>query len=168
MHHLLATLLASIASVGAALAEEPVAEPATTALSSIIPLHAEWDHALWFATTDNNYRFHVGGNLQWDSIWLIGPKSVLAEPSSNANSTQNFPATLLRRARLRFNGSIADRFDYMIEYDFANATNENSGDQPPTLSNINISPQPINVSAEYATCRSSAQFASASRSSRSA
>jgi phosphate-selective porin OprO/OprP len=130
-----------------AAAQEP-AEPSvaeTLLAKNAIPLHAEWDHALWFVSTDNDYRIHVGGNLQWDSVWLIGPKGVLAEPSSNGTSTQNFPATLLRRARIRLNGSLFDRFDYMIEYDFANAVNENNGDQPPTISNVNISPQPINV-----------------------
>jgi phosphate-selective porin OprO/OprP len=36
-------------------------------------------------------------------------------------------------------------FDFVVEYDFANASNENSGDNPPSFSNLSSSPSPANV-----------------------
>src|SRR5262249_22511180 len=37
------------------------------------------------------------------------------------------------------------QFDYVIEYDFANASNDNSGLQPPSFGNLTSSPAPLNV-----------------------
>lgn len=42
-------------------------------------------------------------------------------------------------------GDIWDQFDYIVEYDFANATNENSGVQPPSFGNLSSAPAPCNI-----------------------
>jgi len=108
------------------------------------PLDASWHNGLRFENRDAGFNLHVGGNGQWDSVWLIGPKGVLADPE-NLDSTQNDSASLLRRARVRFDGTIYERFNYMLEYELANAVNENRGLQDPSIENVSVSPQPVNV-----------------------
>lgn len=110
-----------------------------------MPLAPFWDHGLHFISDDNQFNIHVGGNLQWDSVWLIGPQGVLAEPSSNATSTTNNGVSFLRRARFKADGNIYEMFDYSIEFDMANAVNENKGVQNPTQDNVAGSPFPCNV-----------------------
>jgi phosphate-selective porin OprO/OprP len=70
---------------------------------------------------------------------------VFAIPGGGTNGVENAAATFLRRVRLRFDGDIYDQFDYMVEYDFANANNENSGIQPPSFGNIAGEPAPCNI-----------------------
>jgi phosphate-selective porin OprO/OprP len=120
-----------------------ITAPSTSSRRS--PLEASWEDGLWFESSDKQFRIHVGGNGQWDSNWLIGPHSVFALPGGGTNGTENDSATFLRRVRLRLNGDIYERFDYMVEYDFANADNDNSGQQQATFGNLNGAPAPINV-----------------------
>lgn len=108
-------------------------------------LEASWDSGLRFESDDNQFHLHVGGNAQVDSTWLIGPHGVFALPGGGNNGVENAAATFLRRARLRLEGDIFDQFDYIIEYDFAHAENENSGLQPNSFQNIAGSATPCNV-----------------------
>jgi phosphate-selective porin OprO/OprP len=110
-----------------------------------IQLEASWDYGLVFTSEDEKFHLHVGGNAQIDSTWLIGPTSVFAIPGGGMNGIENASATFLRRARMKLDGDIYGQFDYVIEYDFANADNENSGLQPPSFGNLNGSPAPKNV-----------------------
>src|SRR5262249_45676782 len=61
------------------------------------------------------------------------------------SGTGNAQATQIRRAILQADGSIFDQFDYFIQFDFANASNDNSGLQPPSFGNLTSSPAPLNV-----------------------
>jgi phosphate-selective porin OprO/OprP len=108
-------------------------------------LEASWNNGLWFESNDKQFRVHVGGNAQVDSTWLIGPHSVFALPNGNMNGVENSSAIFLRRVRLRADGSIFDLFDYAVEYDLANANNENDGEQPPSFGNITGAPNPCNI-----------------------
>lgn len=110
-----------------------------------IPLNPYWDNGLRFISESENFDVHVGGNLQWDTVWLNGSDSVLGAPGSNATSTTNSGASLLRRARLKADGNIFKRFDYSLEYDLGNAVNENKGQQSPTQENVVDSAFPCNV-----------------------
>jgi phosphate-selective porin OprO/OprP len=110
-----------------------------------VPLFSYWDHGLRFVSEGNQFNLHVGGNLQWDSVWLNGSDNVLGVPGSNATSTTNSGASLLRRGRVRFDGNIYEAFDYSLEFDLANAVNENKGQQNPTQDNVTGSPLPCNI-----------------------
>jgi phosphate-selective porin OprO/OprP len=109
------------------------------------PLEVSWDNGLWFEAPNKQFRVHVGGNAQIDSTWLIGPHSVFALPNGNTNGVENSSAIFLRRVRMRMEGDIFELFDYAVEYDFANANNENDGQQPPSFGNITGAPNPCNV-----------------------
>jgi phosphate-selective porin OprO/OprP len=134
--------------------EAPVAALEAVALEAEagghpILLQATWQDGLWFHSPGGNFRLHVGGNAQWDSTWLIAPDSVFAVPGGGANGTENAPATLIRRARLRLEGDTYDQFDYTVEYEFANADNDNGGIQAPSNANVAGSIAPCNVWMQF-------------------
>jgi len=110
-----------------------------------VPLNAFWDDGLRLESSNEQFHLHFGGTLQIDSTWFIGPGSVFELPDGRLNGVGNSAATFLRRARLRADGDVYGLFDFVIEYDFANATNENSGDDPPSFGNLTSSPSPANV-----------------------
>jgi phosphate-selective porin OprO/OprP len=121
----------------------PAADP--PAKDTRIVLEANWNNGLRFDSADKQFQLHIGGQIQLDTVWLIGPQSVFALPGGASNGTGNAQATQVRRAILQMDGSIYDQFDYMVAFDFANASNDNSGLQPPSFSNLTSSPAPLNV-----------------------
>jgi phosphate-selective porin OprO/OprP len=108
-------------------------------------LESFWENGLRVESADGQFHIHVGGNAQIDTVWLIGPQSIFAIPGGGTNGVGSANATQLRRARLRADGDIYGLFDYVVEYDFANAVNENSGSQPLSFNSIVGSPAPANV-----------------------
>jgi phosphate-selective porin OprO and OprP len=119
--------------------------PPTPSPKRTFHLEASWDNGLVLESDDEQFHVHVGGNAQVDSTWLIGPKGVFAIPGGGQNGVENAAATLLRRVRLRLDGDLYGQFDYVVEYDLANANNENDGLQPPSFGNIAGAPAPCNV-----------------------
>jgi phosphate-selective porin OprO/OprP len=143
-------------------APRPVDEPGTTpnpiaveAQKEVAPalsaarrfgLGAYWDNGLYFDSDDKQFRLHVGGNAQIDSVWFMPPSSAYALPGGAANGVSNANATIIRRARLRLDGTIFGQFDYMAELDFANAANDNTGtNEPLSFSSLIGTPTPCNV-----------------------
>ncbi|HVS38518.1 MAG TPA: porin, partial [Gemmataceae bacterium] len=110
-----------------------------------VPLEASWDDGLHFDSTDDRFHLHIGGVGQIDTVFLLGPSSLFTVPGGGVSGVGNAEATQLRRAILEADGSIFGQFDYMVEYDFANASNENSGVQPPSFGNLTSSPAPLNI-----------------------
>ena len=112
----------------------------------VTALMGSWMNGLRFRSADNAFNIHVGGNAQIDSTWLIGPNSAFALPNNGGPSgIGGASATFLRRARLRVEGDIYDQFDFIIEYDLANAANDNSGQQPPSYSDLSGQPAPTSI-----------------------
>jgi phosphate-selective porin OprO/OprP len=108
-------------------------------------LEASWEDGLRLESADQQFHVHVGGNAQVDSTWLIAPKSAFFIPGGGTNGVENAAATFLRRARFRIDGDIYDQFDFVVEYDFSHAENENSGLQPNSFGNLAGSPVPCNI-----------------------
>jgi phosphate-selective porin OprO/OprP len=110
-----------------------------------VPLEASWDYGLRFESPDGRVNLHLGGLAQIDSAWLIGPHSEFAAPGGASNGVGNAQATFIRRAVLAMDGDIFDQFDYSIAFDFANASNDNSGEEPPSFGNLTSSPAPLDI-----------------------
>jgi phosphate-selective porin OprO/OprP len=109
------------------------------------PLEVSWDDGLHFDSPDDQFHLHIGGVGQLDTVWLIGPQSLFAAPGDGTSGVGNAQVTELRRAILQADGEILGQFDYVIQYDFANASNDNSGLQPPSFGNLSSSPAPLNI-----------------------
>jgi phosphate-selective porin OprO/OprP len=120
-------------------------EPAAQPQKHRVPLEVIWDNGLYFESADDKLRLHVGGVGMLDTVWLIGPQSLFAAPGGGSNGVGNAQATQLRRAILEADGELFGQFDYMIEYDFANASNDNRGLQPASFGNLTSSPAPLNI-----------------------
>jgi phosphate-selective porin OprO/OprP len=110
-----------------------------------VPLDASWENGLQLKSADDRFQLHVGGTGMIDTVWLIGPQSVFTVPGGGSNGVGNAEATFLRRAILQADGTIFGQFDYMLQFDFANASNDNSGQQPPSFGNLTSSPAPLNI-----------------------
>ncbi len=111
-----------------------------------IPLQLSWDNGLLLESADKQFHLHVGGLAQIDTVWLIGPQSLFAATGGgSSNGVGNAQATLIRRAILQADGEIFGQFDYFVQFDFANASNDNSGLEPPSFGNLTSSPAPLNV-----------------------
>jgi phosphate-selective porin OprO and OprP len=124
--------------------DTPLQEP--TAHKNSLVLQASWDHGIQLETENHEVRLHFGGAGQLDTVWLIGPQSLFAAPGGNlSNGVGNAEATFLRRAILEVDGSFFEQVDFKLEYDFANASNDNSGEQPPSFQNLTSSPTPLNI-----------------------
>src|SRR5207248_6866881 len=68
-----------------------------------------------------------------------------AAPGGVSNGVGNSDATLLRRVILQAEGTVYGQFDYVVAFDFANASNDNEGVQPPSFGNLTSSPAPLNI-----------------------
>ncbi|MBX7104441.1 MAG: OprO/OprP family phosphate-selective porin [Gemmataceae bacterium] len=110
-----------------------------------VGLESYWENGYHLASSDGQFRLHIGGNAQLATTWLIGPDSAFVGSNGQTSGIGNSQGTFFRRIRLRMDGSIWSQFDYAIEYDFANAANENDGIQEPTFNNLTSAPVPCNV-----------------------
>jgi phosphate-selective porin OprO/OprP len=119
--------------------------PSTIGDPRRFPLVGSWTDGLQLESQDGKYHFHFGGIGQIDSVWYIGPASAFNNAGGSASTVQNSSATLVRRAILQADGDLLQQFDYCIQFDFANASNDNDGEQAPTFGNLTSSPTPLNV-----------------------
>src|SRR5262249_2219770 len=102
----------------------PLATP--PAKKGRFPLEASWDNGFHFDSPDDHFHVAVGGIVHLDSVGLTGPQSVFALPGGGSNGVGNADATQIRRAILQADGNIYGLFDYVVAFDFANASNDNS------------------------------------------
>jgi len=123
----------------------PEIVPAVPQDNRRLPVEASWSDGLHFQSGDKQFQFHFGGIVQVDSTWLIGPQSLYNAPGGASNGAGNASATLLRRSILEADGTFYDQFDFFVAFDFSNASNDNSGLQPPSFGNLTSSPTPLNV-----------------------
>ena len=125
-------------STSTSIESEPL--PATADESRRFPILGSWTDGLQFESEDKQYHFHVGGIGQIDSVWYIGPASEFNNAGGSSSTVQNASATLLRRAILQADGDLFQQFDFVIQFDFANASNDNDTEQAPTFGNLTTSP----------------------------
>ena len=78
----------------------------------------------------------MGGSLHWDSAWLGDSNGNLVLPGSNATSTRNGGASLLRHSRVRVGGHIYKSFDYAVEFDLPHGASARI--VPPPISQTGI------------------------------
>lgn len=84
---------------------------------------AKWNHGFEAITRDKRFKFHVGGRVQYDGVWIQDDANAFAGAGPFADQDSvNF-----RRARIRADGTMYETIDWCCEYDFVNSVNVNPG-----------------------------------------
>lgn len=96
--------------------DKKAADEAAAAAKPDLSMPGKWNKGLEFKTKDGAFRGHVGGRYQLDNSWF----SVDQRVQDNINIPYG-DGIDLRRARLRFDGTMYNYIDYAIEFDFVNS-----------------------------------------------
>lgn len=87
-------------------------------VGSNLSMHASWHNGLEVATQNKDFRVHVGGRTQFDSSWFHADSDVQSDPTL-VNPIRD--GVDFRRARIRIDGVMYDRIEWIVEYDFVNS-----------------------------------------------
>src|SRR5262245_22517939 len=116
----------------------PIEACAKTENSTAWPLSAHWNNGLQFASSDESFRVHVGGNLAFDYGWNAASQAVQFGPGGIGELADG---AVFRYARLRIDGTMYRHFEWVAEFDFANSVNNDTS----TSQTPNGSPSFTNV-----------------------
>lgn len=102
-------------------------------VGSDLSLKASWHHGLEVESASKDFRVHVGGRTQFDSVWFAS-----SDAFAGTGGAGDADGVTFRRARLRIDGTMYDVHEWAVEYDLANSVNDNVGLQPAsdTLGNV--------------------------------
>jgi phosphate-selective porin OprO/OprP len=94
------------------------------------PMKAYWKDGLQIESSDGIFRVHVGGTLQVDSGWNTASQAVQFGPGGIGELQDG---GVLRRARIRIDGTLYEHFEWVAEYDFANTVENDTGSGTQTI-----------------------------------
>ncbi|MBL8813103.1 MAG: hypothetical protein JNM43_23245 [Planctomycetaceae bacterium] len=101
---------------------------------------AKWNNGFEASTKDKNFKFHVGGRVQFDTVFLEASRGAFAGTGPFTDQD----AVTFRRARLRADGTMYETIDWCAEFDFVNSVNDNPGTTP-TETNVITVPVPTDL-----------------------
>jgi len=90
-------------------------------------LRAYWDNGLIFETANKDWRIHVGGRFQAESVWWSQSQRMRGNPPGNGGIPASGPGDgvghlddgmFFRRVRLRSDGVGYETIEYALEVDF--------------------------------------------------
>lgn len=96
------------------------------AVGTDLAMRASWNNGLEIESAHKDFRVHVGGRTQFDTIWLEGNPDAFA----GTGGVGDADSVGFRRARLRIDGTMYEVIDWLVEYDLVNTVNDNVGLQP--------------------------------------
>ena len=109
-------------------ADDTLKEKAALAGSSgSFPLSPYWDNGLMFGSPNKDWKFHLGGRFQAESLFWAQPLNLRGTPPGNGGIQQSAPGagvgtledgSFFRRVRLRSDGVAYETFEYVLEVDF--------------------------------------------------
>ena len=82
---------------------------------------AKWNHGFEATTKDKAFKYHIGGRVQLDTVFI--EDSAAAFAGTGPFTDQD--ALGFRRARLRADGTMYETIDWCAEFDFVNSVNDN-------------------------------------------
>lgn len=91
-------------------------------------LSARWDNGFVAETEDKDFRFHIGGRLEFDNSWFAQDGNILIGNSPDQTMRDG---TLFRRARFRADGRLYEFIDFACEVNFANIQDASNVDNAP-------------------------------------
>lgn len=105
-----------------------------------LSMTAKWNHGFEAATKDKRFKFHVGGRVQLDAVFLEDSRTAYAGTGPFTDQD----AVYFRRARIRADGTMYETIDWCVEFDFVNSVNVNPG-QTPTEGTVDHVPAPTDL-----------------------
>lgn len=121
-------------------ATQEQAAPAPAAWEDPKAFSAKWNNGFEAVSKDKRFKYHVGGRVQFDSVFLSDDKQALA--GTGVFTDQD--AIGFRRARLRADGTMYNVIDWCVEFDFVNSVNDNLP-APPSESTVIDVPAPTDL-----------------------
>ena len=88
-------------------------------IGSDLRMFASWRNGVQFESPNKDFRFHVGGRVQWDISLFDNDPALVVSPKVGGIGPEP-DSTQFRRARIRLDGTMYEVFDWVAEYDFAN------------------------------------------------
>ena len=79
-----------------------------------------WNNGIEWASEDKQFKVHIGGRTQFDSVW-VGQQDHALDGAGGINGSKAQDAVDFSRARLQANGTIYETIDYLAEFDFVNS-----------------------------------------------
>ena len=76
-----------------------------------------WKNGLFAETSDQEYRFHFGGRLDFDNGWYQTPHNI-----QDSLNTPLLEGTAIRRLRVGFDGFLQKQLEFKLEADFTRAS----------------------------------------------
>jgi phosphate-selective porin OprO/OprP len=98
--------------------------------SSVWPLSAYWKDGLQIKSSDDAFRVHVGGRIQFDYGWNTASQAVQFGPGGTGEFADG---AYFRRARLRIDGTMYEHFEWVAEFDFANDVENDTSSSTQTI-----------------------------------
>ena len=77
----------------------------------------DWNDGLRFSRSDDAFQFHVGGSFFFDYGWNAASSATQFGPGGTGEFEDG---ALVRRARVRMDGTMWNNIDFIAEVDFAN------------------------------------------------
>ncbi|MDB5307900.1 MAG: oprO 1 [Gemmataceae bacterium] len=96
-------------------------------IGSNLNMNVYWDNGLFFATPDRDWRIHVGGRFQFESVWWNQNPRLTGTPPGNGGVPASGPGAgvgalddgmFFRRVRFRTDGVGYENYEYVLEVDF--------------------------------------------------
>lgn len=97
----------------------PPEPPKPYTIGSLPQMNGVWNYGLEFRSPNRDFYFHVGGRVQWDTVWLDSPDPAAALTNVGNNNDALQDASFFRRLRLRAEGSMYELVDWCVELNFA-------------------------------------------------
>jgi phosphate-selective porin OprO/OprP len=91
---------------------------------------AAWENGLQIKSSDDAFRVHVGGRLQFDSGWNMASQTVQFGPGGTGEFQDG---AYFRRARIRIDGTMYSHIEWVAEFDFANDVENDTSSSTQTI-----------------------------------
>lgn len=101
---------------------------------------SKWNNGWEASTKDKQFKYHVGGRVQFDAVFLQDSAGGFA----GTGLTGDQDSLNFRRARLRADGTMYGTIDWVTEYDFVNSVNIDPA-LPASESDVSDVPAPTDL-----------------------
>ncbi len=130
-----------VITADASTARPPPAEPPLDAVPTQLPapqpaatdtrprMDLFWDNGAVMESADKAFRLHVGGRFDFDNSWYHQSQSLPFDLQDGSD---------MRRARLRADGSIGERVDFVTEVNFANIQDVTNQDTTAQIGSVGL------------------------------